>query len=69
MGHDKPLISIVTATYNRANVLRYTIESVLRSTYTNWELLVIGDALSSNNKALPTEHQIDAAGGTLPRTR
>jgi glycosyltransferase involved in cell wall biosynthesis len=39
-----PRVSIITATYNRANVLRYTIESVLRSTFEEWEMLVIGDA-------------------------
>ena len=38
-----PLVSIVIATYNRARVLAHAIESVRRSTITDWELLVVGD--------------------------
>jgi glycosyltransferase involved in cell wall biosynthesis len=38
-----PLVSIVIATYNRAQVLAHAIESVRRSTLTDWELLIIGD--------------------------
>jgi glycosyltransferase involved in cell wall biosynthesis len=38
-----PLVSIVIATYNRARVLAHAIESVRRSTLTDWELLVVGD--------------------------
>ena len=36
-----PLISIITATYNRSNVLKFAIMSVLRQTYANWELLIV----------------------------
>lgn len=45
-----PVISVVTATYNRSNVLRYSIESVLRSTFTDWELLVIGDGCTDDSE-------------------
>lgn len=45
-----PKISIITATYNRSNVLRYTIESVLQSTFSDWELLVIGDACTDDTE-------------------
>jgi len=38
-----PLVSVVIATYNRARVLAHAIESVRRSTLTDWELLVVGD--------------------------
>jgi glycosyltransferase involved in cell wall biosynthesis len=47
-----PTVSIVTATYNRSNILRYTIESVLRQTYTDWELLVVGDACTDDTEAV-----------------
>jgi glycosyltransferase involved in cell wall biosynthesis len=43
-----PLISIVMATYNRSNLLRYSIGSLQRQTLTDWELLVIGDACTDN---------------------
>jgi len=40
---SQPLVSIILATYNRSRVLAHAIESVRRSTLTDWELLVIGD--------------------------
>ncbi len=43
-----PLVSIITATYNRSNVLRYAIESVRRSTMPDWEHLVIGDGCTDD---------------------
>jgi glycosyltransferase involved in cell wall biosynthesis len=39
-----PKVSIITATFNRAAVLRYTIESVLAQTVRNWEMIIVGDA-------------------------
>jgi glycosyltransferase involved in cell wall biosynthesis len=45
-----PRISIVTATYNRANVLRLTIESALASTFADWELIVVGDACTDDTE-------------------
>jgi glycosyltransferase involved in cell wall biosynthesis len=42
MPHD-PLVTIITAAYNRANVLRYAIESVRRQTYRNWQYIIVGD--------------------------
>jgi glycosyltransferase involved in cell wall biosynthesis len=46
-----PLVSIIIATYNRSNILRYTIESVIAQTLTDWELLVIGDACTDDTEA------------------
>ena len=43
-----PLVSIVTATYNRPEVLRLALESAQRQTITDWELLVIGDACTDH---------------------
>jgi len=39
----KPRISILMPTYNRTKYLREAIESVMRQTFVNWELLVIDD--------------------------
>ena len=52
MNERTPRVSIVTATYNRANVLRYTIASVLASTMTDWELLVIGDGTTDDTESM-----------------
>ncbi len=38
-----PRVSVILATYNRSRVLAHAVESVRRSTLTDWELLVVGD--------------------------
>lgn len=48
MNDHRPTVSVITATYNRSNVLVYAIRSLLRSTYRDWELLVIGDACTDD---------------------
>jgi len=39
----KDLVSIITPTFNSANYVLATINSVLNQTYTNWELLLVDD--------------------------
>jgi glycosyltransferase involved in cell wall biosynthesis len=48
MAVNAPGVSIVTATFNRSSVLRLTIEALLRSTYGDWELIVVGDACTDD---------------------
>ena len=43
-----PAISVVIATYNRSRTLAYAIESVLRQTFSDWELIVVGDACTDD---------------------
>ncbi len=38
-----PLVSVILPTYNRRKYLATTIDSILKQTYSNWELLVIDD--------------------------
>ncbi len=40
---DQPLVSVLMTTYNREKYLGAAIESVMASTYQNWELLVVDD--------------------------
>lgn len=46
-----PVVSVVIATYNRSNVLRHAIQSVIDSTFAEWELLVIGDHCTDDTAA------------------
>ncbi len=54
-----PRVSIITATYNRSNVLRYTIASVLNQTLPDWELLVIGDACTDDTAEVVQQYGDD----------
>lgn len=40
---ENPLVTVVIATYNRAETLKFAIESVLWQTYENFELWIVGD--------------------------
>lgn len=49
---DSPLVSVITATYNRSRVVAHAIDSVRRSTLADWEHLVIGDACTDDTAAV-----------------
>lgn len=48
--HTPPTISIVMPTYNRADHIVATIESIRRQTYSQWELLVVDDGSTDDTK-------------------
>lgn len=52
MTGNVPLVSVVTATYNRSNALAFSIKSVLRQTFEDWELWVIGDACTDDTEEI-----------------
>jgi glycosyl transferase family 2 len=47
---DPPLVSVVTATYNWSEVLRWAIRSVRSQRYPRWELIVVGDCCSDDSE-------------------
>lgn len=47
-----PRVSVITATYNKPEVLCWAIESVRRQTCSDWEHLIVGDACSGETEAL-----------------
>lgn len=44
-----PLVSIITPCYNSASFISQTIDSVLKQTYENWELLITDDFSTDNS--------------------
>jgi len=50
---NSPLVSVILPTYNRAELLSKSIESVLSQTYTNWELIIWNDgSLDDTDKVI-----------------
>ena len=49
---DTPLISVIIPTWNRAPMLRLTLETVLRQDLQDFEALVIGDACTDDSEAV-----------------
>jgi glycosyltransferase involved in cell wall biosynthesis len=46
----QPAVSIIVATYNRSNVLRCALETVVGQTFADWEAWVIGDACTDDTE-------------------
>jgi glycosyl transferase family 2 len=49
---DPPLVSVVTATYNWSEVLRWAIRSVRAQDYPRWEMIVVGDCCTDDSAAV-----------------
>lgn len=49
---DKPLISVIIPTYNRALLLKRTVNSVLNQTLEDFELIIVDDGSTDNTKEL-----------------
>ncbi|GIO23425.1 glycosyltransferase family 2 protein [Oceanobacillus sp. J11TS1] len=54
---QKPLVSIITPAFNSAKFINETIESVLKQTYTNWELIIVDDDSSDRTVEQVKEFQ------------
>jgi glycosyltransferase involved in cell wall biosynthesis len=48
--NDKPAVSVVIATFNRASYLPATIDSVLSQSFTDFELIVVDDGSTDNTR-------------------
>jgi glycosyltransferase involved in cell wall biosynthesis len=49
---EKPAVSVVIATFNRAKFLAETIESILQQSFRDYELLVVDDGSTDDTRAL-----------------
>ena len=57
MKIEEKLVSIVLPTYNGERFLRETIESVIKQTYENWELIIVNDCSTDNTLAIANEYE------------
>jgi glycosyltransferase involved in cell wall biosynthesis len=48
----EPLVTVIIPTYNWSSVLPYSIGSVLRQTFTDFELLVVGDGCTDDSESV-----------------
>ncbi|MEI6373200.1 MAG: glycosyltransferase family 2 protein [Actinomycetes bacterium] len=53
-GTDEPLVSVVIATYNRSDVLRVALASVLDQTHSHLQIIVVGDGCTDDSEAIVT---------------
>ena len=54
------LVSIIMPSYNTAQYIAKTIQSVIRQTYTNWELLIVDDCSTDNTEEIVASYATDS---------
>jgi glycosyltransferase involved in cell wall biosynthesis len=52
---SRPFFSVIIPTYNRADFIRQTIESILSQSFTDFELLVVDDGSTDNTGEIVSE--------------
>lgn len=62
------LVSVIVPNYNREDFIETTIRSVIKQTYTNWELLFIDDCSTDNSLAIAQKLQNEDSRIRIIRT-
>ncbi|MGP1471077.1 MAG: glycosyltransferase [Schwartzia sp. (in: firmicutes)] len=50
MEREKPIVSVVLPSYNGARYIEESIDSVLRQTFSNWELILVNDGSTDRTR-------------------
>lgn len=56
---DDKLVSIITPTYNCGKFIERTINSVLKQTYSNWEMIIVDDCSTDNTEKVVKKFKND----------
>jgi len=56
MNGETSLISIIIPTYNRAYIIRETLDSIIAQTYKNWECIIVDDGSTDGTEELIEEY-------------
>ena len=59
--NDLPLVSVLMTAYNRQEYIAEAIESVLHSTYSNFELIIVDDCSSDNTVSIARGFEMNDA--------
>ena len=54
---DLGLVSIITPTYNCAQYIGETIDTVISQTYINWEMIIVDDCSSDDTDKIVSKYQ------------
>ena len=52
-----PIVSILTTVYNREKYIAACIDSVLASSYQNWELIIVDDVSTDTSLAIAKSYE------------
>lgn len=56
MNMIDPIVSIITPTYNHSKYIGACIESALKQTFTNWEMIVVNDGSTDNTSEIVKQY-------------
>lgn len=56
MKENNPLVSIISPTYNHEKYIADCIESVLKQTYENWEMIIVDDGSTDKTFSIAQEY-------------